>query len=149
MKGRFVGRERPLMLLHDALRDVRAGHARTVYVHGTSGVGKTALTNTFSATSLTARWCCRAAATREAVPYKVLDSVMDELGVRLASMPDAAALLHDDVGHLARLFPVLTKVTAVSSWRPARRSLLKCGKWGAAQRAPYLLCGGWPAATCW
>ena len=114
MKGRFVGRERPLMLLHDALRDVRAGHARTVYVHGTSGVGKTALTKHFlrdvadGALVLSGR-CYE----RESVPYKALDSVMDELAVRLASMPDAAALLHDDVGHLARLFPALTQVKAV------------------------------------
>ena len=114
MKGRFVGREAPLALLHDALRDVRAGQARTVYVHGTSGVGKTALTTRFlrdvtdGALVLSGR-CYE----RESVPYKALDSVIDALAVRLKSIPDAAALLHADVGHLARLFPALSQVEAV------------------------------------
>ncbi len=46
-KAPFVGRTGQLALLHDALRQVRAGHQQTMYVHGPSGVGKTALTHRF------------------------------------------------------------------------------------------------------
>jgi serine/threonine protein kinase len=113
-KGAFIGRVAQLAQLHDSLREVRAGRQRTVYVHGSSGAGKSALVRQFleevgsSALVLSGR-CYE----RESVPYKALDSVMDSIARQLADVPDAGSLLNPDVAYLARVFPVLLQVDAV------------------------------------
>ena len=43
----FIGRAAQLAQLHDSLREVRAGRQQTVYVHGSSGAGKSALVRQF------------------------------------------------------------------------------------------------------
>lgn len=113
-RGWFVGRESHLARLHGALRDVRAGHQQTIYVHGPSGIGKTALVQRFleevKGEALVLRGRCYE---RESVPYKALDSVMDDLAHRLGALPEVAPFLVDDVACLARIFPVLTQLDAV------------------------------------
>lgn len=110
----FVGRGSQLALLDQAVREVRTGQQQTVFVHGPSGVGKSALIRRFlggigtGALVLVGR-CYE----RESVPYKAFDSVIDNLATRLASLPDARRYLDDDAPYLARLFPVLTQVTAM------------------------------------
>ena len=112
--GAFIGRVAQLAHLHDALRDVRAGRQRTVYVHGHSGAGKSALIRQFldevGRSSLVFSGRCYE---RESVPYKALDSVMDAIARQLAEVTDAARFLNPDVGYLARVFPVLLQVDAV------------------------------------
>ena len=46
-EGSFVGRERQLAELNQAVRATRAGQTVTVYVHGNSGMGKSTLVRTF------------------------------------------------------------------------------------------------------
>ena len=94
-----------------------------MYLHGTSGIGKTALVRHFleelqreepDTLVLTGR-CYE----RESVPYKALDSLVDSLSryLRDLASTDVESLLPRDITPLARLFPVLYQVEAVSSTR--------------------------------
>ncbi|MEP6741522.1 MAG: protein kinase [bacterium] len=115
----FVGRDRQLRQLSDAFSFTRRGHTATVYLHGSSGMGKTALarhfldqlrTNEPEVVVLEGR-CYQ----RESVPYKALDGVVDSLTKHLMSLPEvkAEALMPREVLALARLFPVMLQVDAV------------------------------------
>jgi serine/threonine protein kinase/tetratricopeptide (TPR) repeat protein len=115
----FVGRERQLQELEDAFAVTRRGQTVTVYLHGSSGMGKTALARHFL-DELRAKHpeiiilegrCYE----RESVPYKALDGVVDSLTKYLLSLPDvkAEALMPREVLALARLFPVMLQVDAV------------------------------------
>jgi tetratricopeptide (TPR) repeat protein len=123
----FIGRTRQLAALRDAFHAVSAGRAVTVAVHGSSGMGKSALVRHFleelkhqqpDAVVLTGR-CYE----REAVPYKALDAVVDALSRYLRHLPSAQveAFLPHDILALARVFPVLRQVGAVNR---ARRTVL-------------------------
>ena len=115
----FVGRERQLQELMEAFVVTRRGQTVTVYVHGSSGVGKSALVQHFleglqekqdDVVILEGR-CYE----RESVPYKALDGVVDSLTRYLMSLPGgkADALMPRDVLALARLFPVMLQVDCV------------------------------------
>jgi len=118
-RGVFVGREAQLRALQEACERTRAGHAVLAYVHGSSGMGKTALVNRFlqqlrerepEAAILTGR-CYE----RESVPYKALDNIVDELSQLLRRFGRAADdVMPRDVAALARLFPVLRRVEAIA-----------------------------------
>lgn len=120
--GGFVGRSAELRRLEQALVDARAGRARAVLVHGTSGMGKTCLVEHVLATVegdddvVVLRGRCYE---RESVPYKALDSLVDALSQWLVEQPDdlVAAMLPADVGILASAFPVLLNVPAIASRR--------------------------------
>ena len=108
----LVGRQRHRDALQSALADMRQGRTVAVYLHGSSGAGKTALLRSFldeqiergDAVVLAGR-CYE----RESVPYKALDSLIDSLGRYLGrlSRAEVAALLPRDVGSLARSLPLL------------------------------------------
>ena len=115
----FVGRSKELRELEEACMATRSGKAVVFHVHGSSGMGKSALVEEFldrvradrSATVLAGR-CYE----RESVPYKALDSVIDALSHELRRLGrDAAALLPRDVWPLVRLFPVLKRAKAVDA----------------------------------
>ena len=117
-RAAFVGRRAELDALGSALERARAGTARTVHVHGHSGIGKTALVEHFlegvrrdpRVTVLAGR-CYE----RETVPYKALDSLVDSLARHLRHVDGSAgALLPRDVRSLVRLFPVLRRARAVA-----------------------------------
>ncbi|MEX2262537.1 MAG: protein kinase [Bryobacteraceae bacterium] len=119
----FVGRAVHLGFLNDAFRASRAGRAVTVFVHGSSGAGKTTLVRHFldelrradpGAVVLAGR-CFE----RESVPYKGLDSLMDALSRFLQDLREAEqeALMPRGVPALARLFPVLRQSSAVARAR--------------------------------
>jgi serine/threonine protein kinase len=117
----FVGRETHLAALREAFEGSRQGRAVTVYLHGTSGIGKTALVRRFLDTLrrddvviLSGR-CYE----RESMPYKALDSLIDSLSQYLKRLPvdRAEALLPRDILALARVFPVLRRVEAVAGTR--------------------------------
>ena len=115
----FVGRERQLRELNDAFAVTRRGQTVTVYLHGSSGMGKSALARHFleelsvnqpEVIILEGR-CYE----RESVPYKALDGVVDSLTKYLLSLTDvkAEALMPREVLALARLFPVMLQVDSV------------------------------------
>ncbi len=115
----FVGRERQLRQLEDAYEWTRRGHTVTVYLHGGSGMGKSALARHFleqlrankrEVVILEGR-CYE----RESMPFKALDGVVDSLTKHLLSLPEATveALMPPEVLALARLFPVMRQVDAV------------------------------------
>ncbi len=115
----FVGREQQLQQLADAFEFTRQGETVTVYLHGGSGMGKTALAHHFleglrerqkEIVILEGR-CYE----RESVPYKALDGVVDSLTKYLMSLTVAKAerLMPRDVTALARLFPVMHQVESV------------------------------------
>jgi serine/threonine protein kinase/tetratricopeptide (TPR) repeat protein len=122
----FIGRERLLAELHDAYAATREGETVTVYVHGTSGMGKSTLVRTFldqikgqKQKPIILQGRCYE---RESVPYKALDGVVDSLSKHLASLRHgrAEALMPRDSLALARVFPVMLQVDAIFNARSAR-----------------------------
>lgn len=115
--GVFVGRERHVAALHRALDAVREGGTAFVRVRGRSGSGKSALVERFLAEAavdpdvqvLSGR-CYEL----ESVPYKALDSLVDQLARALAQVPadELAGLLPPGMPALARVFPVLERLDA-------------------------------------
>ena len=119
-RGVFVGRDAELRTLQEARDDVASsGASIAAYVHGSSGIGKTALIGRFlnhlrerepDAVILTGR-CYE----RESVPYKALDNIVDELSQYLRRIGrEADAVMPRDVAALARLFPVLRRVEPIA-----------------------------------
>ncbi len=116
----LVGRARHLDALESAFHAVRDGGTVVEFVHGPSGMGKSALVRRFldelehreAALVLTGR-CYE----RESVPYKAVDSLIDALSHHLAQLPrlQAEGVMPRDVHALARLFPVLRQVEAVTA----------------------------------
>jgi eukaryotic-like serine/threonine-protein kinase len=115
----LLGREAELAMLRAAYTASVAGRPTMVFVSGESGMGKSALTEAFvnelraegQAVVLAGR-CYE----RENVPYKGFDALVDELSRYLRALPahEAAALLPREVYALARLFPVLNRVSVVA-----------------------------------
>ncbi len=119
--GQLLGRDRHREALDAALTEVKAGQSVLMFVSGRPGSGKTALIQAFlrhlqdeedGAVVLSGR-CFE----RESVPFKALDSVIDELSRYLMPRPadEVNALLPRDVALLARMFPVLQRVEAIAS----------------------------------
>jgi hypothetical protein len=115
----FVGRARELARLREHFQRTRTGRAITVYVHGESGVGKTALVRAFTDQIIARRdavvlegRCYEG----ELVPFKAVDGLIDDLSRLLISLPrqDAAALLPAKAALLTQVFPVLRGIEAIA-----------------------------------
>lgn len=116
----FVGREEQLNALARGLETARKGRLGAALVRGSSGMGKSALVRHFldelkersPETVVLSGRCYQ----RESVPYKALDSLVDELSVYLQELPpaEASALMPRGIEALARLFPVLRQIEAVA-----------------------------------
>jgi len=115
----FVGREKELAVLLEAFEDARAGKAVTVFVHGASGVGKSALVKRFRELArtkapdlVTLSGRCYE---RESVPYKAFDGVADALSAYLRRLDrlETTQLLPIHASELPRVFPVLARVEAI------------------------------------
>jgi len=122
----FIGRERQLGALHDAFDATRAGETVSVYLHGKSGMGKSALVRTFldqvkpqQRKAIVLQGRCYE---RESVPYKALDGVVDSLSKHLSSLRSATveALMPPNALALARVFPVMLQVDAIFNARATR-----------------------------
>jgi eukaryotic-like serine/threonine-protein kinase len=115
---RLLGRADECRRLSEALQIVAGGQPAIVYVHGASGMGKTALVEGFldsvriqpGTLVLTGR-CYE----QESVQYKALDGLVDALARYLVIAPasDRAGILPPDVAALSRLFPVLDRVETI------------------------------------
>ena len=118
----FVGRERHLDQLHDALESLSASKPVVALIHGVSGMGKSALARCFAnelikgERAVVLRGRCYE---RESVPYKAFDNVIDALSRYMMQLPteEAAELLPRNIHSLAKLFPVLRRVRAVAHAR--------------------------------
>ena len=119
----FVGRERELKELWRAYSFVTSGGVATAIVRGRSGLGKSALVHHFlselgqrdpSAVILRGR-CYQ----QESVPYKALDSLIDDLlhyTERLSPL-EMKAVVPLDIAMLARVFPVLEPLATATHRR--------------------------------
>ncbi|HET6879366.1 MAG TPA: protein kinase [Pirellulales bacterium] len=117
----LLGRQGQLELLANAFQAVCNRRTVLTFVHGQSGIGKTALVRKFldglgsdEGTLILSGRCYE----QESVPYKAVDTVVDALTRYLSrlSFHEARALLPRDVTTLARLFPVLSRVPAVAAF---------------------------------
>jgi hypothetical protein len=115
----LVGRELELSELQSALDSILRGEAFSLYVIGSSGIGKTALVRHFldrltesrAATVLQGRCYVR-----ESMPYKGFDGVIDSLSRLLLALEEQqlCELLFDELHWLVRVFPVLERVKAIA-----------------------------------
>ncbi|HEY2366645.1 MAG TPA: AAA family ATPase, partial [Polyangiaceae bacterium] len=121
----FVGRHRELEQLHRAYEQARRGTCVTVYVHGESGLGKTALARRFVAEMaqrdpqvIVLKGRCYE---RESVPYKAVDGVFDALGRFLVRVPRSVlgAIVPPTAARLGRAFPVLERLASTDKENPA------------------------------
>jgi eukaryotic-like serine/threonine-protein kinase len=113
----FMGRSSELAELERALAATDEGAPVVVFLHGMTGMGKSALCDQFmmraqisGAVTLSGR-CYE----HEVVPFKALDSLIDALSRYLGrlSSQDAAEVLPKDIHALCQLFPVLERVDVV------------------------------------
>ena len=108
----FVGREHELARLHAAFERVAVGGQAAVFVHGPSGMGKTALVESFLAdvASQGARVFAGRCYERETVPYKALDGIVDAIADALARDRQRCATIPASSAALGRVFPVLAAI---------------------------------------
>jgi serine/threonine protein kinase len=119
----FIGRIAQIEQLERAFAATDRGNAVTLMLRGPSGIGKSALVRHFlnevqrrdpSVIVFTGR-----SYEQESVPYKAVDSMIDDLAryLRRASPLEAKALMPTDTAALARLFPVLQELEQVTKAR--------------------------------
>jgi hypothetical protein len=116
----FVGRRDEIAAIEEAWRAVGRGRATAVCVRGPSGIGKSALVESFlnsvrGDAVVVLRGRCYE---HETVPYEALDGVIDSLSQYLTSLSatDSHRLLPREWPALCRVFPVMRRIDPV---RPA------------------------------
>lgn len=116
---RFVGRNDEIATLHECFDSAASGSPVLALIAGPSGMGKTALVWRFLSTlegkdrPLVLSGRCFE---RESVPYKGVDSLVDELGRYLEQLPsdEIEHFVSSDTTDLVRAFPVLRGVKAIA-----------------------------------
>jgi hypothetical protein len=108
----FVGRGEELRILSEAFAASQRNGPVTVFVHGESGVGKTALARRFTDNQrekpgVAVVW--GRYYEHELVPFKAFDGLLDDVARFLARLPatERRPLLPDELPLLAQVFPVL------------------------------------------
>jgi eukaryotic-like serine/threonine-protein kinase len=113
----FVGRRTELSQMRQAFTSLEQSRSSVILLHGTSGAGKTALSEHFL-TSVSHAPDVVVLAGRcyehEAMPYKAVDNLIDRLSRYLRNLPSesAAELLPRDALALSAVFRVLDRVEA-------------------------------------
>jgi tetratricopeptide (TPR) repeat protein len=116
----FVGRDAILERLQDAFRHTQGGQAVLVWVHGSTGMGKSALLQRFvdslplsSEVVVLSGRCYE----REDVSFKAFDRLIEGLVGMLRELPhgEAKALLPVEILALTEVFPWLERVPAVAA----------------------------------
>jgi serine/threonine protein kinase/tetratricopeptide (TPR) repeat protein len=116
----FIGRRMEIDALHKAFAVTRKTRGVTFFVHGESGVGKSALVRRF--TDAVASEMPDAVVffgrcyERENVPYKGVDGIIDALSRHLATLEPAALgpLLPRQKGLIGQVFPVMRRIEAIA-----------------------------------
>jgi len=109
----FVGRSNEIEVLRGALADARRNGV-TVLVRGKSGIGKSTLVRRFTRGIGEGAFVVEGRCfEREAVPFKMLDGVVDSLtAVIMGLLPaEIDAIAPRELGSLVRMFPVLRRVS--------------------------------------
>ncbi|HZO14929.1 MAG TPA: protein kinase, partial [Polyangiaceae bacterium] len=120
------GREAELAALREAFEHAQH-QAELVLIEGSPGVGKSALLAAFAAslppTAIVLRGRCHE---RESMPYKAFDEVIDALARHLRGREVGALreLLPQNMHALARVFPVLGRLSGVSEMPASERRAL-------------------------
>lgn len=125
----LIGRGDEIATLRSAFAASHRGEAVTVYVHGDSGMGKSAFVEAFlrelvsSSNALVLAGHCHE---REQMPYKALDGVVDSLSRYLTRLKplEVRRLLPENVRPLGRLFPVLLRLAPFAAAARSGRELL-------------------------
>ena len=123
MDSLFIGRIQEIRQLWEAYERIQQGSPVTLLIHGRSGIGKTSLVHHFisqlverdhDAVVLHGR-CYE----QESVPFKALDNLIDDLRAYAKELSplELKAITPLDVSALARVFPVLEPLEAVSKRR--------------------------------
>ncbi len=113
----FIGRAQELAQLVDAATGSRPRRPTAAWIVGPSGIGKSRLVaqavSEISARDADALVLTGRCYEQESLPYKGIDGVVDVLSGVLARLPDdqLRALLPDGVDAVARLFPVLARLS--------------------------------------
>src|SRR5262249_9926954 len=126
----FVGRGMELEALRKAFTTTRKDRGVTFFVHGESGVGKSALIRRFTeglvqeepATAVFSGRCYE----RESVPYKAVDGIIDALSRYLTTLPEEEVkdVLPRQRGLIGQVFPVMRRIEAIAQApRPAAGAL--------------------------
>jgi len=119
-RSAFVGRAPQLESLREGFEQTHNGKPSAAIVHGASRMGKTALAQAFVRSlrrdepdALVLAGRCFS---RESVPYKAIDSLIDELCSYLQSLPSARSqvLLPRSTEALTRIFPVLRQLESIA-----------------------------------
>ncbi len=113
----LFGRQRELEQLRSAMNIARNGQPLVVTIQGRSGIGKTALVESFleeiadDVSTVVLRGRCHE---RESLPYKTLDSLVDSLCKYLSrrTSDELTDLLPQNMPLLCRVFPVLSSFKA-------------------------------------
>jgi eukaryotic-like serine/threonine-protein kinase len=121
-KTTLVGRGAELRALHLAYVKMRTGGAVLARVRGPSGIGKSALVESFldglatRTDTVVLRGC---AYERESIAYKAIDGALDALSQCLVALHrrGETVSLPDDAWALAHLFPVLRRAPAIPAER--------------------------------
>ncbi len=116
----FVGRVDETEELRRALGDSRR-RGVAVMVKGRSGIGKSTLVRRFLRSLGDAVFTLEGRCfEREAVPFKMLDGVVDSLTAAIMTLTtdEIAALVPREIGALARLFPVMRRIPLFSDHIP-------------------------------
>jgi eukaryotic-like serine/threonine-protein kinase len=109
----FYGRRQEQVQLDAAMAASLSGDVAFALVHGASGVGKSMLIQHFvqrlQGGELIFRGRCYE---QESVPYKAIDSAIDDLCEHLLTLPrkELSDMLPSDISLLAQLFPVLNRL---------------------------------------
>src|SRR5271165_384226 len=125
----FIGRAEQINTLRNAFSEMKEGQLRVVLVQGRSGMGKTSTIRHFisglapdNPGLVVLKGRCYEF---ESVPYKGLDSLIDELTQYLLHLPgpQVDAVLPRDAALLPTLFPVLNRVREIAN-APRRADLV-------------------------